>query len=131
MAEQNRVQWVYSSRSNQELAERYDQWAKDYDNDLEREFGWRGPQAAAEVLARHVSHNAGILDAGCGTGLVGIELARLGYSKLVAMDLSLGMLKEARKKDVYQEFHQMTMGEALDFPSGAFGAVISVCPKAD
>ena len=31
MAEQNRVQWVYSSQNNQELAERYDQWAEDYD----------------------------------------------------------------------------------------------------
>ena len=31
---QNRVQWVYSSRNNEELAERYDHWAKDYDTDL-------------------------------------------------------------------------------------------------
>ena len=126
MADQNRVQWVYSSRNNQELADRYDQWAKDYDSDLENEFGWRGPQAAAEVSARHVSKDARILDAGCGTGLVGVELARLGYGRLVAMDLSLGMLEESRKKDVYQEFHQMTMGEALAFPSAAFAAVISV-----
>ena len=88
--------------------------------------GGVGPQAAAEVLARHVPHNARILDAGCGTGLVGVALAQLGYGRLVAMDLSFGMLEESRKKDVYQEFHQMTMGEALAFPSGAFGAVISV-----
>ena len=126
MADQNRVQWVYSSQSNQELADRYDQWAKDYDFDLENGFGWRGPRAAAEVLARHAPHNCLVLDAGCGTGLVGVALSQLGYGRLVAMDLSLCMLEESRKKDVYQEFHQMTMGETLDFPSGAFGAVISV-----
>ena len=39
MEKRDRVRWIYSSRDNQELAERYDQWAKDYDTDLEAEFG--------------------------------------------------------------------------------------------
>ncbi len=29
MESQNRVQWVYSSGNNEELAKRYDDWAKD------------------------------------------------------------------------------------------------------
>ncbi|MBE9483133.1 MAG: class I SAM-dependent methyltransferase, partial [Chloroflexi bacterium] len=33
MEKQNKLRWVYSSRSNQELARRYDQWAEDYDAD--------------------------------------------------------------------------------------------------
>ena len=37
---QNRVQWIYSSTSNQELQERYDQWAAEYDKDLAEEFAW-------------------------------------------------------------------------------------------
>ena len=126
MAEQNRVQWVYSARDNRELEERYDQWAKDYDTELAEEFGWLGPQRAAEALARHTSSEARILDAGAGTGLVGVILARLGYCALVAMDLSKGMLEEAREKGVYRELHQMTMGEPLDFPTDSFDAVISV-----
>jgi len=44
----------------------------------------------------------------------------------VAMDLSKGMLEQARKKNVYKEFHQMVMGEALDFKTDSFDAVISV-----
>ncbi len=126
MEAQNRVQWLYSSRDNQELAERYDQWAKDYDTDLEQDFAWVGPQRAAEVLARHVAKGARILDAGAGTGLVGQILYDLGYQDLVAMDLSLGMLEEARNKNVYQEFHQMVMGEPLSYGSDAFDAVVSV-----
>ncbi len=126
MEAQNRVQWIYSSRDNQELAERYDQWAKDYDTDLEQDFAWVGPQRAAEVLARHVAKGARILDAGAGTGLVGKILYDLGYQDLVAMDLSQGMLEEARSKQVYQEFHQMVMGEPLGFSSDAFDAVVSV-----
>ena len=41
-----RVKWIYSSSDNKELAERYDQWAKDYDADLNDAFGWIGPQKA-------------------------------------------------------------------------------------
>ena len=126
MAEQNRVQWVYSSRDNRELAERYDQWAKDYDTDLERDFGWHGPQRAAELFARRVPVEARILDAGAGTGLVGRALLELGYRDLVAIDLSEGMLEEARKSGVYTELHQMVMGEPLDFPTDSFDAVVSV-----
>ena len=126
MEQQNRVQWVYSARDNQELSDRYDQWAKDYDSDLDQDFGWLGPQRAAEVFARYVSTSAHILDAGAGTGLVGEALAGLGYRDLAAMDLSPGMLEEARKKNVYGAFHQMVMGEPLDFPSDSFDAVVSV-----
>jgi SAM-dependent methyltransferase len=126
MESQNRVQWIYSSRNNQELAERYDQWAKDYDRDLEQDFEWLGPQRAAEVFARYVPKNSRILDAGAGTGLVGKLLWEKGYRQIVALDLSSGMLAEARRKNVYQEFHQMVMGEPLGFDTDSFDAVVSV-----
>ena len=73
-----------------------------------------------------MAKDARVLDAGAGTGMVGVELARLGYLDLVAMDLSAGMLEESRKKYVYQQFHQMVMGEHLDFPDASFDAAISV-----
>ena len=126
MTEKSMVQWVYSSLNNQELADRYGQWATGYDADLERDFGWSAPQRVAEVFARCVPRGARVLDAGAGTGLVGQLLARLGYTDLVAIDLSHGMLEEARKKNVYTELRQMVMGEPLDFPSDHFGAVVSV-----
>ena len=123
---QNRVQWVYSSTNNRELAERYDQWAADYDQDLDEDFGWVSPRRTAEVLARHVPRNAKILDAGAGTGLVGEELGRLGYQDIHAMDLSLGMLEVARSKGVYRDFRQMALGNELDYETDTFDAVISV-----
>ena len=126
MTGQNRVQWVYSSKDNQELEERYDQWSKDYDSDLSEEFDYQSPRRAAEVLAGYVPRDARILDAGAGTGLVGEILASMGYQRMVAMDLSQGMLEEARKKGVYEDFHQMVMGETLDFETGSFDAVITV-----
>jgi SAM-dependent methyltransferase len=123
---EKRVQWIYSSRDNKELAERYDQWAGDYDADLEEGFGWLGPQRAVDFLVRYVPKEARMLDAGAGTGLVGELLAKQGYNNMVAMDISQGMLEEARKKNVYREFDQMVMGEPLDYPTDSFDAIISV-----
>ena len=126
MQPQDRIQWVYSSTTDQELENRYDQWADEYDRDLDTEFGWISPRVASESLAKYVAPTAEILDAGAGTGLVGEVLAKMGFTNLVAMDLSQGMLDEAEKKGVYKEFDKMALGDNLDYPTGRFDAVISV-----
>lgn len=123
---QDRIQWVYESANNQELEERYDQWASEYDQDLDEVFAWHSPQNGADVLARLVPADAAVLDAGAGTGLAGKCLADAGFTNMAAMDLSQGMLDEARKKNVYNSFHQMTLGETLGFETGQFDAVISI-----
>ena len=120
------IEWICSSKDNTELAERYDKWASSYDADLDEAFGWIGPEMAAKAFSRLVSKNARVLDAGAGTGLVGQTLATRAFTRIVAADLSKGMLAQARKKGVYCEFHQIVMGEALEFDSDLFDAVISV-----
>lgn len=124
--DRNLVQWVYSSKDNQELTERYDQWASAYEKDLMDNFGWCGPSEAVTKAVKFVPTSARVLDAGAGTGLVGQLLNERGYLNLVAMDISPGMLNRARKKNVYSAYHQMTMGEPLDFPSNYFDASLSV-----
>ena len=93
MTEQNKVQWVYSSRDNAELEARYDEWASEYDADVIDDFGYFGPQRGADILEKYAPTSAHILDAGAGTGLVGAALKAKGYGSIVAMDLSNGMLE--------------------------------------
>ena len=124
--EQNLVQWVYGARNNLELEERYNQWAKNYDEDLNKDFGWLGPALALQACKQDVPKNARILDAGAGTGLVGKILSEAGYRNLTAIDMSPGMLEEARSKGVYGELHRMVLGEKLDFPDDSFDAVVSI-----
>ena len=126
MQRHERVRWIWNSADNDELARRYDEWASSYDVDLDAGFGWIGPRTAAAAFRRWVPLDARVLDAGAGTGLVGQALAAHGYAELVAADLSLGMLDQARKKGIYKEFHQAVLGEVLAFDGAAFDAVISV-----
>lgn len=122
----DRVQWVYASENNRQLEERYDEWSKEYDDDLADDFGYVMPRMAAETFARFVPKDARILDAGAGTGLVGVELSRLGYSDIEAMDMSGGMLQVAGAKGVYGTLHQMVMGEPLGFDNDRYDAIIGV-----
>lgn len=123
---ENLVQWVYGARNNRELEERYNSWAKSYDEDLDKDFGWLGPALALEACKQYVPSDARILDAGAGTGLVGKALSDAGYRNLTAIDMSPGMLEEARSKGVYRELHRMILGERLDFPDDQFDAVVSI-----
>ena len=71
MAKDDRLAWIYSSKDNQELAERYDEWAESYDEELEEDYGWQIPRLMADVLSRFTPRSGKVLDAGAGTGLVG------------------------------------------------------------
>mgnify|MGYP001380797860 CR=1 FL=1 len=122
---ENRIQWIYSSRDSQELLERYDQWAEDYDVDVMQTEEYKGTEVAAGFFTKCVPRNARVLDAGAGTGLMGEALTRLGYSDIVAIDLSQGMLDIAARKKAYKELYQMALGERLDFETDSFDAVVS------
>jgi len=125
MGKQNNVQWIYTSKDNKELEERYDQWAKEYDKDLEINHEYQAPTVTAGYCTHYISKEAKVLDVGAGTGLMGEVLANLGYNNQIAIDLSHGMLEVARQKNIYQELYQMVLGENLDFPTDSFDAAVS------
>ena len=66
------------------------------------------------------------LDAGCGTGLVGVLLKEAGMSSLTGIDYSPGMLAEAEKKGVYDALHTIDMNLPLTLPSDSFDAVTCI-----
>ncbi|WP_204103385.1 MULTISPECIES: class I SAM-dependent methyltransferase [Spirulina sp. CCY15215] len=120
----DKAQWVYDAPNFNELADRYDQWAEDYDRDMKDVFGNVGPQKMVEIVTQYVSTDAKILDAGAGTGLVGELLSQRGYKDLEALDISAKMLAEAREKNVYNHLHQEILGEQLKISSDYYDAVV-------
>lgn len=55
-----------------------------------------------------------------------VELQKLGYTTLCALDVSEGMLNEAKKKNVYEKFicAALTDQEIPDIQTGEFDALI-------
>ncbi len=123
---QARLDAVYMAKSNEDLATAYDAWAANYDQDLVQKLHWNAPERTAACLAKYAPVTASVLDAGCGTGLVGEALAALGFRSLEALDLSAQMLATARGKGVYGAFHQVALGPAMELPDDHFDAVIAV-----
>ena len=121
----SRLQWIYASQGADQLRERYDVWAADYDNDL-GDLRWSAPQACVDRCSRFAVPEAEILDAGCGTGLVGVALAAIGYTRIIGVDLSPGMLERSAARGVYAELHQGSLLDRLPFADDRFGSVVSV-----
>ena len=118
---------VLQADNPDELAAAYADWADRYDADLTGEMGYRAPAAAAELLDLHLkSKSASILDAGCGTGLAGEELTRLGYQDLIGLDYSAEMLAHAKLKGVYRDLLQRDLTKPLNIDDDQFDAVICV-----
>jgi SAM-dependent methyltransferase len=121
----SRLQWIYESQDTEELRERYDVWARDYDDDLDG-LNWTAPQAGAARCSHFAEPGVEILDAGCGTGLVGVALAALGHRRIVGFDLSPRMLEHSAARGVYSELHQGSLLDRLPFADGRFGATVAV-----
>jgi predicted TPR repeat methyltransferase len=121
-----RVHWTVEADSDEDLARRYDQWSAEYDADLAEVDGWAAPCFTAEIFARHVDINDRVLDAGAGTGWVGRELRRLGFTHIDGIDYSQGMLDKAAEKNVYRSLRRLNLNQPMDLADDSYDAVICV-----
>ncbi|MBX2831120.1 MAG: methyltransferase domain-containing protein [Rhodospirillales bacterium] len=107
----------------QSLAAYYDKWAGSYDADLPK-MGYDAPMRAAAIMQdQGVAPDAPILDAGCGTGLTGLELSKAGYRDITGIDISLESLQAAEAKGVYRHLKKRDMNKPLAFGDNGFGAL--------
>ena len=118
---------VLNASTTEELAKAYNEWADNYDQDLIDEMGYVAPLIATQLFSDNVEDRATIiLDAGCGTGLVGEYLRRHGYKNIEGLDYSRAMLEKAGQKQIYRKLTQGDLTGSLDIASNTFDAVISV-----
>jgi len=110
-------------KTSASLREYYDDWDS-YDQELLGD-GYYVPVRTAQLTFPFLKHGQRILDVGCGTGLVGYYLRRLGWTgELIGVDLAKRRLAEAKKKNVYTELIPANAYK-LPFPDASFDAVIS------
>jgi ubiquinone/menaquinone biosynthesis C-methylase UbiE len=91
----------------------YQQWAPHYEQNMTHS-DYHGPQQSAAKMAELFPsnrENVKVLDVCAGTGLTGVELQKVGFKKLDALDGSQNMLEEAKKKGVYGQYICAYLGE--------------------
>jgi predicted TPR repeat methyltransferase len=116
---------VYTAKNHEELMGAYKEWAADYDADTVDRFGYVAHIASAVALDKALeTKEAYILDAGCGTGLVGEELVKKGYRKMDALDYSKEMLDESERKKIYQRHIQADLSKPLDIKADCYDAIV-------
>ena len=114
------------STDSAEVMQQYDEMAPTYDATLLNDWGYQAPAVAAELLARHVDLKSTILDVGCGTGLTGRELRRVGFASVQGADISEPSLAAAARKGVYQSLVRADLMEPLPFAASTFDGVVCV-----
>ena len=106
----------------------YEDWAKNYNVDT-TSSEYSGPVVSAKLLSQYLpAKRSKLLDAGCGTGLVGIELEVLGYDCVDGFDLSDSMAAQATATGAYQ----LVLGgidmmrAAESYPAASYDAILSI-----
>lgn len=118
---------AYALADADEARALYDEWAGSYDADLADDSqGYVGPVVAAEAVARIAGVDGEILDAGCGTGLVGAALAQHGAHTIDGVDLSPGMLERAKATGAYRRLAPADLSRPLPTAADSYDVVVCV-----
>jgi predicted TPR repeat methyltransferase len=123
---EERLKAAYGAAGDRRTLDRvYDDWAKDYDADL---WASGNPYIAilSGIVGRQVEDpNAKILDAGCGSGLMGQVLHQVGYRNIDGLDASEGMLAAARAKGCYDTLYKLLLGAEIDLQGDSYDAIVA------
>ncbi len=112
--------------SDDYVAQVFDSFAQSFDVKLES-LGYRGPELVNMALRAAMGSAATSLqvaDLGCGTGLVG-PMVRPRAARLVGCDLSVGMLRRARLRQVYDALYKVELVHFLETQPAAFDVLLA------
>ena len=103
----------------------YEEWAETYDATMLDGLRYASPRLLVEAAVRHMPDlSVPVLDLGCGTGLVGVELASYGATTIDGVDLSASMMEVAARRGVYRAFIEADLTRPLPIASCAYGAAV-------
>lgn len=100
----------------------FDDFAEDFESKL-HDLDYKAPDYIADALHR-IFPLGDVLDAGCGTGLVGDKIAPM-CTTLTGVDLSGEMLKIAKERGIYTHLHQADLNDFLRDTSAQYNAIVA------
>jgi len=119
--------WLHQGTSDaREVADRYDEWAKGYDDDL-ASWSYQAPMVVSETIVSRHPQASSVLDVGCGTGLVGRALRARGFAgRILGLDISHASLEIAQQCGAYDSVEQADLQQRLPFEDDSVDAVVCV-----
>lgn len=107
------------------IEKEFDDFSANFDQKLVGSLQYRAPAVLASMIREaRAEPFPSVLDLGCGTGLMGVELrSQAGY--MVGVDLSSKMLEKARDKGAYDELIRGDIVEALSASGKLFDLVVA------
>ena len=118
---------IYKLKAGKEVEDYYDEWTVEnkYDKDMV-DWKYYGPQETVALFTKHIrSKDIKILDAGCGTGLVGIELKKNGFQNFDGADFSQKML-DLIPKNIYQNLFKIDLNKKIDIQDNTYDGITCV-----
>ena len=118
---------IYKLKTTNEVMEYYDDWgiANKYDQDMV-DWNYTGPKETVNVFKKYaLNKEIKILDAGCGTGLVGVELKKYGYLNIDGADLSKKLLNLV-PQGYYKNLEQMDLNMPIKSKDNSYDAIMCV-----
>jgi len=106
---------IYKLKKTDEVMKYYDEWGEGnkYDQDM-IDWNYTGPKETSEVFIKYQKNkDAKIYDAGCGTGLVGVELKKYGFSNFYGADLSQKLL-DLVPTGLYQKLNKVDLNKVIE-----------------
>lgn len=121
---------AYAVESPDDNRDLYAKWSATYNLFLDSNR-YIAARHVAEIYSERSSPGGAVLDAGCGTGRVGLELSRLGVAPIDGIDISPEMLAEARSlsrpdgETVYRGLVVADLTGIIDVESDSYSGVVS------
>ena len=118
---------IYQLESKEKILNYYFKWAQNNQYNLDMvDWNYSGPKNAVKLFDKY-AHDKSIviLDAGCGTGLVGLELLKQGFTNLIGLDFSQEMLNLV-PNNLYQKLELVDLNNPLKYIDNNFAAILCV-----
>lgn len=105
----------------------YRDWAETYEQDFIQPRGYVYHRNVVAVFATlDPVRSEPVLDVGCGTGIVGVELAAAGFTEVDGIDISPEMLREAGRKSVYRDLIVGDLTTTISPADRSYRGIVSV-----
>ena len=118
---------IYKLKETKEVMDFYDEWGQDnkYDQDMV-DWNYTGPKETVEVFNKHQKgKDIDIYDAGCGTGLVGVELKKYGFANFFGADLSQKLL-DLVPNNLYKKLDKVDLNKPISERENDYDSLMCV-----